>query len=309
MLTGASSGVGLAAALAFAQRGSRLVLAARTVAPLEQAAARCRQLGAQALAVPTDMAVEDDVTHLAAAAVERFGRIDVWVNAAAVVVAGRFGDEPVDEVRRLVDTNILGYVLGCRAALARFRSQGDGTVVNVASVLGVVPNPAIATYTMSKFAVRGLSLSLDHRATGDRRIRVCTVLPGPVDTPLWAGAANHSGHRLRAIAPATAPERVAAAIVSCARRPRREVPVGVLMRLTLLAHHVAPMTTELAVARASARLMHGPEPAADSAGELFGGRQPAAAVGGGWRHGARRRRLGAALGRAQAGVGWPRQRV
>ena len=300
VVTGATSGAPRATARLLADRGARLVLAARSADALEEVAAECLSRGAEVLTVPTDMAVEEDVEHLAAAAVERFRGIDVWINAAAIAVAARFGEEPVEEDRRLIDTNILGYVLGARAALRQFRAQGQGTLINVASVLAVIPNPLMATYVMSKFAVRGLSLSLHHLVAAEPGIRVCLVLPGPIDTPLFQRSANHLGRGIRAIPPALSPERVAATIISVARRPRREVTVGVLMRLALLAHHVLPGTTELVVGRiAAALVVRRTVRVPDTPGSLF---EPPehSEVAGGWRRGRLRRRLGELAGTFRA---------
>jgi len=97
-----------------------------------------------------------------------------------------------------------------------------------------------ALYSTTKFAVRGLALNLQQEVAGHPRIRVCLVLPGPVDTPFFDRAANHTGHRLRAIPPASAPERVAATILACARRPRRQATTGVVPHLALAAHRLAP---------------------------------------------------------------------
>jgi hypothetical protein len=171
-----------------------------------------------------------------------------------------------------------------------------------------VPSPAAPTYAMSKFAVRGLALSLRQSVTAMPDVDVSTVLPGPIDTPLFTNAANHSGRPLRAIPPAYAPERVAAAVVRCARRPRRQVTAGVAMRAVLAAHHVAPRATEYAVGHSSARLLYRRGDAPATAGSLFA--PPAtAAVHGGWRRGRLRRHIGEWLGnrtarRAAAQLGW-----
>jgi short-subunit dehydrogenase len=291
VVTGASSGVGRATALAFADRGAHVVLAARTAPALHELADECTARGAQALAVPTDVGDHRQVRALTDAAVEAFGRVDTWVNDAAVLTAGSFDEEPVDEVARLIQTNVAGAAFGARAALAQFRRQGHGVLIDVSSLLGVVANPLVPAYVMSKFAVRGLSLSLHHLVASWPGIDVCVVLPGPIDTPLFARAANRTGHRLRAIPPAMAPERVAATIVSCARRPRRQATTGFTGHALLAAHRVAPRMTEWGVARASAALLVRPEPAAPSDGALFEATADGE-VHGGWRRGRWRRALG-----------------
>jgi short-subunit dehydrogenase len=299
LVTGASSGIGRASALAFAAEGARLVLASRSAQALAEVERDCRARGAEVLVVPTDIADPAAVDRLALLAVQRFGRIDVWVEAAAGGIAGSLGSESVDEIRQLVDTNVFGTVLCARAALGTFRAQGSGTLVLVGSLLSLFPNPMVPLYSMTKFAVRGLALNLRQAVAGSRRIRVGLVLPGPVDTPFFQRAANHSGRRLRAIPPAIAPERVAAAVLRCARRPRRQTTAGVVAHLALAAHRLAPRAAESFVARWSAAFVTAQAPAVSGPGSLF--EAPAAgAVHGGCRRGRTRRRLGEWLGATPA---------
>ncbi|BBH70781.1 short-chain dehydrogenase [Actinoplanes sp. OR16] len=299
LITGASSGIGRATAMAYAAKGARLVLASRSGKALGEVEQECVARGAAVLVVPTDITDPAAVEELARAAVRRFGRIDVWVEAAAVGIAGPLGSESVEELRRLVDTNIFGATLCARAALTTFRAQDHGTLVIVGSLLSLFPNPAIPLYSMSKFAVRGLALNLQQAVAGHRRIRVALVLPGAVDTPFFQRSANHAGRRLRAIPPAYAPERLAAGILAAARHPRRQVTVGVISHLMLAAHRLAPRTAEALVGRWGAATVIGPEPAAPSSGSLFDP-PDSGTVHGGHRRGALRRRLGGWLGGVQA---------
>lgn len=126
VVVGASSGIGRAAALAFAGHGCRLVLAARSEEALHEVERAIAARGGQALVVPTDITYAESVERLGRQAVDHLGRIDVWVEAAAVLLAGPFGTEPVEEIRRLIDTNVLGTVLGARTDLDTFRAQGHG---------------------------------------------------------------------------------------------------------------------------------------------------------------------------------------
>jgi short-subunit dehydrogenase len=299
VITGASSGIGRATALAFAVEGARLVLASRSRSALSEVESQCRERGGQVLVVPTDIADPAAVERLAQLAVQRFGPIDVWVEAAAVGIAGPLGSESVDELRRLVDTNVFGAALCARAALSTFRRQGNGILVIVGSLLSLFPNPLVPLYSMTKFAIRGLALNLQQMVAGHPRIRVCLVLPGPVDTPFFVRAANHTGHQLRAIPPAYAPERLAATIVACARRPRRQATTGMVAHLALAAHRVSPRAAEWFVARWSAALLTKPSAAAAGSGSLFDP-PSTGAVHGGYRRGRIRRRFGEWLGVARA---------
>jgi short-subunit dehydrogenase len=297
VVTGATSGIDRATVHAFARLGTRVALVARDEDDLHVAAAEAIAFGAaRTLTCPADISDEVAVVRARDAVIAEFGRIDVWVNAAALLVAGDLPGPPVDDSHRLIETNVWGMLVASRTALEQFREQRGGVLVNVSSVLGVIPSPLVPTYTMTKFAVRGLSLSLHHLSAAWPGVHVCVVLPGPVDTPMFRSAANLTGRRLRAIPPATSPDRVAAAIVRCARRPRRQVAVGWLAKTIVFAGRVSPRLTEWVVARASANLLLTNEHVPPTPGATA---QPAADARqyGGWRRGRMRRRVGDALGR------------
>lgn len=185
VITGASSGIGRATALDFAKQGATLLLAVRREAPLQELAAECERLGGKALAVPTDTTDEEAVQALARLGVETFGRLDVWVNNAAVTLFARFEEAPPEVFRQVIETNLFGYIHGARAALPYFREQGSGILINVDSVVGAAPQPYTSAYFISKHGIRGLSgclrmeLHLDNAAD----IHVCTVMPATFDTP------------------------------------------------------------------------------------------------------------------------------
>ncbi len=250
VVTGAAGGIGRATALRLARSGAHVVLAGRRAAALETVAEECRAHGVRAVAVPTDVTDAAAVDRLARRAVDDLGRIDVWVNSASVGVFGTLADSPVEDVRRLLDVNVMGYVHGARAALTQMRRQGTGVLVNVSSVIGVVPTPYSFAYAMAKAAVRALSVSLrsELRLAGLDGIHVVTVVPATVDTPFFQQAANVTGHEVRPIPPVYSPRRAARVIVRAVRRPRREVPVGPTARAMLVQHRLAPGLTERVMA-------------------------------------------------------------
>lgn len=302
VITGAASGVGRATAYAFADAGAVLVLAGRRDEALRELARECRERGTLAEAVPTDVGDETAVRELARRAVDRYGRVDVWVNNAGVAVYGDFLGTPSEDVRRALEVNLLGYLHGARAALPYLREQGGGVVVNVASLVGVVPQPYAAAYAVSKAAVRAFAVSLrqELRLRGPRKVAVCTVLPAALDTPLFRNAANYSGRQVRPIPPVCDPRRVARAIVNAVRVPRREIVVGATGRLLVLAHRLAPGLTERAFARWVDRYQFAGDHAVPPVGgNLFRPSDPAdAVVDGDWRRPAGfdlRRRLAGGL--------------
>src|SRR3712207_5719749 len=130
VITGASSGIGRAAALEFARRGAHLVLAARGVPALEEVAAQCRRAGSQALVAETDVTDEEAVRRLATKALELTGRVDVWVNNAGVTVFAPLEDGPFKPHRRVIETNVYGAMFGARAILPVFRRQHAGILIN-----------------------------------------------------------------------------------------------------------------------------------------------------------------------------------
>lgn len=282
VVTGASSGIGRATARALAEGGACLVLSARREAPLAEAVRECRNLGAEAVAVPADVASAEQVAALAARAVERFGRIDVWFNNAGVGVFGRFEDIPLDAWRRVVETNLYGCVHGARAALAQFRRQGGGVLINAASVTGRTGQPDSTAYVVSKFAVRGLSEALRQETLDEPGIRVCTLLPSAVDTPFVQHAANYTGRRVRAMGPAYPPELAARAVLDLVRNPRPEVIVGGLGKAMALQRALAPRLSTRVTGRLGHRAMTTDEPAEPTSGSLFRPLAEGTGAHGGW---------------------------
>ncbi|MFU8871998.1 SDR family oxidoreductase [Micromonospora sp. SL4-19] len=283
VITGASSGIGAATAYALARRGADVVLAARTAEALHQVAERCRQLGGRALVVPTDVTDPEAVGRLAARAAAEFGRIDAWINNAAVSAVGLFDEIPVTEFRRVVAVNLLGTVYGTKAALPWLDAAGGGVLVNNASVLAEVAMPYQSAYNATKHGIRGLADTIrqELRVTGRGNISLCTVLPATVDTPFFRHTANHSGHELAPPPPVHPPELVAETIVRLLRRPRREAYAGGPARLIGLQWRLAPALAERVLGWYTARTQFGPRARLDATGKVFTP-DAAAELGGGW---------------------------
>ena len=245
VVTGASSGFGRGVALQLAGMGANVVLAARRAEVLEEVAREASALGGVPLVVVTDVARPEDVEALAGAALERFGRIDVWINNAGVGAIGRFEDIPLEDHARVIDVNLKGVVYGSHAALRQFRRQGAGTLVNIGSVESELPLAYQATYAATKAAVLSLGRTLNEelRLSGAHQIAVATVLPWAADTPFFQHAANYSGGTPR-MAAIEDPRRIVDAIVWVSFHPREELPVGWKAAGAVLSHRLMPDVAE-----------------------------------------------------------------
>ena len=245
VVVGASSGIGRATALAFARRGARVVAAARTVPALDSLVAEIAGAGGEAIGVPTDVADPGAVYALAEAAEQGFGRIDTWVNNAAVGIWGRVEDITDEEFERVLRVNFLGQVYGTHAALPALRRAGGGVLIGVSSVEGVRAVPMHSPYTASKWALRAFydSLRMELAEEG-APIAVTTILPASIATPFFEHARSKLGAMPKPPPPVYAPEVVAEAIVRAATNPTREVPVGGAAVAFLAGQRLSPALTD-----------------------------------------------------------------
>ena len=269
VITGASSGIGAATAIAFAETGARLVLGARGDAGLEDIAQRCRAVGGTATIQVLDVTDAGAVAAFAAAARETMGDIDLWFSCVGVGVLGKYADVPIADHRRVIEANLIGHMNDAHAVLPIFLAQDRGTWVNMISVGGFVATPYAAAYAASKFGLRGFSEALRGELSKKPHIHVCDVYPTFVDTPGIDHAGNYTGARLALPPGALAPATVARAVVRLARRPRNTTVVG--------APAIALKLGQLAAPNLAAAVMNGfldvwtrrADPGADSDGTLF----------------------------------------
>lgn len=241
VVTGASSGNGKAIALALASKGARVVLADRRVRLLQAVAKEAEDLGGEALVVPCDVTVPEQVQNAAREAVERWGRIDGWVNCAGVIVWSLFEDPEIVEFRRTLDVNLMGSVYGAQAALPVMRRQGSGVIVNIASIAALVAFPTQTAYAASKagLLIFGEALRRELRGSG---VRVCQVLPTGANTSGFLHTRTR-GFRFpkRITWLLQDPETVTRAVVRCLEQPWvRNIPLGLQGKTTLLVGALAP---------------------------------------------------------------------
>jgi NADP-dependent 3-hydroxy acid dehydrogenase YdfG len=182
-ITGASSGIGEATARLLAERGARVVLAARRVERLDAIAREIREGGGAAATCTTDVARREDLERLVGIAADRFGRLDVLVSNAGVSKIGPIADLDVDGWSAMIDVNLRGVLHGIAAALPIFRRQGQGHFVTTVSTAGLKIVPTMAVYAATKNAVRTLMEGLRQEST-DGVIRTTSISPGFVDTQL-----------------------------------------------------------------------------------------------------------------------------
>jgi short-subunit dehydrogenase len=238
VVLGASSGIGRAAAHAFAARGVRLVLAARSASSIERAAAECRARGASdVLTAPLDITDERAVGAMLARTRERFGGVDVWVSAASVYGFARFEDVPDDMLRRTIDVNLVSTMIAARCALPSLRER-HGVLILLGSVFSELAAPYVIPYAVSKHGLAGFAKGLRMELRG--AVDVCTVIPASIDTPIHQHAANLTGRKVRALPPAVDPRRVARAIVRLAERPRRNTIVGLAQGALVPVRRILP---------------------------------------------------------------------
>lgn len=226
VLTGASSGIGLATARMAAGRGARLMLAARSEQALQQLTQEITDGGGQAVFVVADVSRQEDVERIVALAHEVYGGFDTWINNAGVGMYGPLMELNEADMRRLFDVNFWGLVYGSRAAVAGLRERG-GALINVGSVASEQAIPLQGLYSASKHAVKGytdaLRMELEHEQAP---VSVTLIMPAAIDTPFPLHARNYLDSEPQHVPPVYAPEPVARAILHAAETPVREAYVG-----------------------------------------------------------------------------------
>jgi len=241
LVTGASSGIGEAAALALAELGASVVVSARRSDRLDALVGRIGEMGGETLAFPGDATDEAFATGIVRDTVSCFGRLDILVNSAGVIQEGYVADADLDAWRRTIDINLMASLYTCRAALAPMAKQGSGDIINISSTAGRRATALFGPYATSKFGLTAMTEGLRQEA-GSKGIRVCLLEPGATNTELWTGITDeklrHSVRHLAQSERSMTPQDIAAAITFVVTLPPNVNVSEMLIRPTT---DVAPL--------------------------------------------------------------------
>jgi NADP-dependent 3-hydroxy acid dehydrogenase YdfG len=224
LVTGASSGIGEAAAIALAQAGADVAITARRADRLEALAQKIEALGVKALSLPGDASDEATATATVEKTIAHFGKLDILINSAGIMHMGSMEATDLAEYRRVMDINLMGTVYTCKAAIAPMKAQGRGDIINISSQAGRKTGPMVGAYAASKHALNAMSDSL-RQEVGGFGIRVCVLMPGATTTEVHTSLSDPN---FRAAIEshvtkdgAVAASEIADAIVFIASQPQR----------------------------------------------------------------------------------------
>jgi NAD(P)-dependent dehydrogenase (short-subunit alcohol dehydrogenase family) len=250
VIIGASSGIGRETALRFADRGAKVVTAARGEPGLRSLVDEIAARGGEAVYRVCDVADFAQVQAVAREASDRFGRIDTWVNVAATSVYGRFEETTPEEFRRVMEVNYLGQVHGALAALPHLRRAGGGALIAISSLESIVSLPLHASYSASKHAVEGAVDALRRELIAEGApISVTSVKPGTINTPFFDNTRNKMDVRPQGPPPFYDPGVVADCVLYAAEHPVRDLFAGGAAKMMATTQMLAPKLVDAALAR------------------------------------------------------------
>jgi short-subunit dehydrogenase len=223
VITGGTSGVGRAAAEAFALEGCNVVIAARGQEGLDETVALCHDLEVVALGVQTDVSDAQQVQHLAEQALQFNGRIDIWINNAGVMASGKFEEIPIETMDQVVRTNLLGFLHGAHTVLPIFKKQKEGILINNVSIGGWMPAPYSTAYSSTKSGIRGMVEGLQGEVSDEPNIHIVGLYPGIQRSTGNSHSAKYSGLDFKIPPFSVDPRELAAQMVEAAKNPRKSI--------------------------------------------------------------------------------------
>ncbi len=240
VITGGSSGVGRATAEAFALEGCNVVVAARGKEALDETVVLCRDLGAVALGIPTDVSIAADVQNLADQAMQFNGRIDIWINNAGVMASGKFEEIPMELNEQVIKTNLFGYMHGAYSVLPVFKRQKEGILINNISIGGFMPAPYSAVYSSTKFGIRGMMECLHGEISDFPDVHICNMYPQIQRSTGNMHSAKFSGLDFKVPPFAADPRDTAAKFVELAKAPQKEMFPDIMSKILTTAYKILP---------------------------------------------------------------------
>lgn len=261
VVLGASSGIGRKIALRFADRGARVVVAARSEPGLMSLVEEVRHLGGEGAYAICDVTNAADVEAVAELAVRTFGRIDTWVNVAAVSVYARFEDTSPEEFRRIMDVNFMGQVHGAKAAMPHLRREGRGALITLSSIESMVSLPLRSAYAASKHAVEGMFDALRRELLAEGvPISVTSVKPATINTPFFNNSLTKLGVKPKGPPPIYEPGVVADCVLYAAEQPVRDLFAGGAGKMMVTNQVLAPRVMDAVLARFAIPMQRTDEP-------------------------------------------------
>lgn len=266
VLFGASSGIGRETALRFAQRGARVVVAARNEQGLQSLVEEIHQRGGEASAIPADTTDFEQVKAVADLAVEQYGHLDTWVHLAGVSLYASFEQTAPEEFRRVIDVTLMGQVYGAMAALPHLRREGRGALIHISSVAAGRALPLQSAYSAAKHGIKGFVEALRTELQHDNvPISVTNIMPASINTPFFNNARTKLGVKPAPLPPVYEPQLVAEAILYAAEHPQRDMVVGGAGKAILLTEAISPSLLDAAFSDIGYRFQHIDEPEAEHA--------------------------------------------
>lgn len=223
VITGSSSGVGRAAAEAFALEGCNVVIVARGQKGIDEVVELCKGLGVEVLGISADTSISTDIERVAEETLSRFGRIDIWVNNAGVMASGKFEEIPMEIHEQVIKTNLFGYMHGAYNAIKIFKKQNEGILINNVSIGGYMPAPYSSVYSATKYGIKGMMDGLQGEISNYADIHICNLYPQLQKSTGNLHSAKYSGFKMGIPPIASDPRDTAAKMVELAKEPRKDL--------------------------------------------------------------------------------------